>query len=313
MPPALRDGLMARHGIAANSILDPYSWVKLQTASLLMEEAAEQLTDSCLGARIGLTFRAGHAGPFGALYGTCPTLADVFRNYRRFAPLIQDNTLMSMALDEGVCVLTYRITDAAIPMRRQDTEMSTASIISFIRGFLSPGWAPVEVHFSHAGQGREDTLRRLFGAPVRFGMTENRILIAAADLSRANPLANTALHPFVLRHLEDLLGREERTPSLRHALHEVIARHLGQQELTLAMVARELGFSARTLQRRLTEEGVSFRAVLEEARCAVAERLLRDSSRPIKLIAHHLGYGDLSGFSRACRNWTGHSPRALRK
>jgi AraC-like DNA-binding protein len=309
----LRRALLERHGIDPDSIHDPYRWIRLESVSLLIEEAAQLLGDPCLGARIGMTYKADQAGPFGALFTASSSLADIFAHYPKFAPLIQSHTQMRVEQRHGLCVLSYRINDPAVPMRCQDTEMTTASAISFIRGFLSRNWSPLEVQFAHAGQGREAALRQIFRAPVHFGLSESRIIMAAADVTRSNPLATPSLRPVVLQHLEDLLARERQPPNLRESLRETIRHLLEQGPVTLNNVARELGFSVRTLQRRLQDERLNFRLLLEEERRGLAETMLDNRNLPMKQIAARLGYSELSGFSRACRGWTGQSPRALRQ
>ncbi|WP_234731175.1 AraC family transcriptional regulator [Acidocella facilis] len=313
VPPELRRALLARYGIDPAMISDPYRWIKLETPSLLIEQAAALIGDPCLGARIGMTYKAEQAGPFGALFSASSSLADVFAHFPKFAPLIQSHTQMRVEQRDGLCVLSYRIHDPAVPMRCQDTEMTTASAISFIRGFLSRNWSPLEVQFAHAGQGREAALRQIFRAPVHFGLSESRIIIAAADVTRANPLATPSLRPVVLRHLEDLLARESQPCSLGESLRETIRHLLGRGPVTLQDVARELGFSVRTLQRRLQDERLNFRLLLEEERRGIAETMLDNPGLPMKQIAARLGYSELSGFSRACRGWTGKSPRAMRQ
>lgn len=69
----------------------------------------------------------------------------------------------------------------------------------------------------------------------------------------------------------------------------------------------------RTMQRRLEREGVSYRAVLDQARYVRARELIvwhRDVS--LTEIAYELGYGDQAAFSRAFRRWSGEPPSALR-
>ena len=67
------------------------------------------------------------------------------------------------------------------------------------------------------------------------------------------------------------------------------------------------------MQRRLTREGVSYRAVLDQARYVRARELIvRHQDVSLTEIAHELGYGDLAAFSRAFRRWSGEPPSALR-
>jgi AraC-like DNA-binding protein len=79
---------------------------------------------------------------------------------------------------------------------------------------------------------------------------------------------------------------------------------------TLAEMARP---SARTLQRRLRHEGVTFAGVLARVRCDEAQRMLADPGRKIIDIALDLGYSDPAHFTRAFARWTGLAPRAFRR
>jgi len=51
----------------------------------------------------------------------------------------------------------------------------------------------------------------------------------------------------------------------------------------------------------------------DETRRDHAIDLLRRSSRPIKQVAHAVGFGNEKSFARAFRQWTGTSPSELRK
>jgi AraC-like DNA-binding protein len=77
-------------------------------------------------------------------------------------------------------------------------------------------------------------------------------------------------------------------------------------------VARELGMSARTLSRRLAEEGTTFARIVEEYRASMAKGLLQESDLQVTEIAFVLGYSELSTFSTAFRRWTGKTPLEFR-
>jgi AraC-like DNA-binding protein len=81
-----------------------------------------------------------------------------------------------------------------------------------------------------------------------------------------------------------------------------------QQEL-----ARILHLSARTLNRRLADEGTHFRELGLQSRHRRACRLLAESDLPIIRIALQLGYQDGANFTRAFRRSFGLSPIDFRK
>ncbi|MFW5876256.1 MAG: helix-turn-helix transcriptional regulator [Myxococcota bacterium] len=81
---------------------------------------------------------------------------------------------------------------------------------------------------------------------------------------------------------------------------------------SLATLCRRVGCSARTLRRRLGEEGTGYQELLDEARFTWAKRALRYSRRPVTEIAYDLGYSAPSNFTRAFRRALGISPSAFR-
>ena len=81
----------------------------------------------------------------------------------------------------------------------------------------------------------------------------------------------------------------------------------GQEE-----VARRLNRSASTLQRQLSDEGLTYREVLEDTRRSLAEEYLLDGKHSQAQIAYMLGFSDQSNFSRAFKRWTAMSPKQFR-
>ena len=82
---------------------------------------------------------------------------------------------------------------------------------------------------------------------------------------------------------------------------------------SLDEIADRLHLSARTVHRRLEEEGSSFRGIKDALRRDLALARLSKSDDPIAKIATDLGYADPSAFYRACLDWTGLSPRDYRQ
>lgn len=78
-------------------------------------------------------------------------------------------------------------------------------------------------------------------------------------------------------------------------------------------VAARLNLSARTLHRRLADEGSSFRAIKDALRRDLALSRLAKTRFPIAQVAAELGYADPSAFYRAFVGWTGMSPEHYRR
>lgn len=99
----------------------------------------------------------------------------------------------------------------------------------------------------------------------------------------------------------ELTGAADARASIE-AVREILSANLAAHEISLQSVARELAISRRTLQRRMTEQGTSWRMELDMARRNEATRLKRQGASN-KVIAARLGYSDTRALRRAVRRW----------
>ncbi len=95
-------------------------------------------------------------------------------------------------------------------------------------------------------------------------------------------------------------------------VREIVAAAL-PETVALADIASKLNLSTRTLQRRLTLEGASLRAIKDTVRRSRAFAKLERSDEPIEKIASDLGYSDTTAFYRAFHNWTQEGPKKYRQ
>ncbi|MBI1906658.1 MAG: AraC family transcriptional regulator [Rhodocyclales bacterium] len=83
--------------------------------------------------------------------------------------------------------------------------------------------------------------------------------------------------------------------------------------LSVDDVAARLHMSARTLHRRLEEEGSGFRIIKDALRRDLALSRITKTRHPVARIAADLGYADTSSFYRAFVAWTGLAPDRYRR
>jgi AraC-like DNA-binding protein len=97
------------------------------------------------------------------------------------------------------------------------------------------------------------------------------------------------------------------------SLQQELGRALPSGAVSVRLAAGICGVSVRTLQRQLARAGVTYSDLLEDLRCDLARRLVRDPTRKLIDIGQELGYDDPAHFSRAFRRWTGSAPRTYRE
>jgi AraC-like DNA-binding protein len=95
---------------------------------------------------------------------------------------------------------------------------------------------------------------------------------------------------------------------LRRRVREVVARALRGGDPSVQATAKALGTTPRTLQRKLSDEGSSYQALVDDVRAELADRYLEAEGLSVTEVAFLLGYSEASAFARAYRRWKGKSP-----
>ena len=151
-----------------------------------------------------------------------------------------------------------------------------------------------------------------FGCPARLGGRRNAIVFRKEDLDRPFVTHNADLLAAVAPQLEAELAHSLGSKAIAEQVKGVLKRLLAGRRPGIGDVAKELRLSGRTLQRRLTEAGVTFQQLTQEARRELARHYLRNSSLELNQTAYLLGYEDAHSFFRAFHDWEGTSPGAWR-
>jgi AraC-like DNA-binding protein len=155
-------------------------------------------------------------------------------------------------------------------------------------------------------------ITEIFGTNVKFGAAVWRLVFKrSAVLAISRPVASSTLAYLDAHADKELSG----VPALDDIVGMVAAEVRGRLAAgppTAAEIAKALGLSTRTLQRRLTIAGASYGAVLDNVRRASAEALLADGGPDLAEVAHKLGYSEHSAFTRAAIRWFGVPPSRMR-
>jgi AraC-like DNA-binding protein len=114
---------------------------------------------------------------------------------------------------------------------------------------------------------------------------------------------------------KELVGQRGYSPGRVDLLKSDVLKNLTRSTLTIDMIARTNGLSARQVQRLFANSGVTFTEFVLQQRLALAHRYLMDpqnKKRKVSDIAFSAGFGDLSYFNRAFRKQFGITPSDIR-
>ena len=166
---------------------------------------------------------------------------------------------------------------------------------------------PLRVELARTPQHRV-LLENHYGCRVRFKAGRNALVFRSNDLDRPFVTHNDDLLAVVGPQLEAELQARNHGADVGEQVKHTLKRSLAGKSPTLQHVAREMRMSARTLQRRLTEAGVTFQQLVEDTRRELARHYLKHSAVELNEAAYLLGYEDGNSFFRAFHMWEGSSP-----
>jgi len=301
--------LLTRHGLSDARIGDPNARIDMRDYLEFFEDAARTFEDPVLGARLGFALRPGDLWPMGLLLMQASSIGSALSYYARYASAFQTATTFSVQSDPGGLMCTYKVhADLAPNLLRQDNEFTLACICSQLRTAFDSNWRPLEVQFEHATNGQASALQRIFGAPIRFGQTRNSIIVERREADLQYRTEDREFINILNQHMASVIASNNDDLSATEQVRALVSVRLGLAPVELPFLASELGVTARTLQRRLADEGTSLREILRGYREKMAAAYLAQGNMSIEEISTALGYAESTVFSRAFKIWTGSSP-----
>lgn len=150
-----------------------------------------------------------------------------------------------------------------------------------------------------------------FGTPIRKGKSPS-ISFSAADAELPFLTANDAIWQVFEPDLRRRLTELDETASTSERVRAVLLESLPSGQASIEAIAGRFAMSRRTLQRRLGEDGVTFQALVNQTREALARHYLLHTTLSNGEISFLLGFEDPNSFYRAFHGWTGCTPDGLR-
>jgi AraC-like DNA-binding protein len=255
---------------------------------------------------------ASSLGLVGMLAMTSSTVGDSLARSVKYSRVLKDDVFARMHVDADDLVIELWTRE---PLTRAIADASLYAFPHFFEEWTGRAVTPKAVFFRHARPADTSEYDR-FGCPVRFEHAVDAIVFDRAvwtvPLLTAQPEVAAYLETVADVWMRDL-DAAEGSLDLRTRVVTAVRAALAEGRFDVADVARSMGMSARTLQRALAAEQLSYRRVLDEVRWTLAAPLVAATDIPLEEIAERMGYADGKAFRRAFRRWAGMAPIAARR
>jgi AraC-like DNA-binding protein len=300
-------------GLDPDAPWDPKAMIPAAAYYDMLERLAAEVDVTELPLRTGASMRLDEYGALGLAFKAATTLGASYARIERYARLWTSVVEYELRPDaRGTLFILHRDGERRLGLRLSN-EATLASAISIARQ-VSPGpVAPLEVLIRHPAPRAVSAHEAWFGCPVRFGADLDGLLFSDETLARPNILGDAGISRYLASQLDKELSEVADEAPLVARTKDAIAQALSEGSPKMARIARDLGMSARSFHRRLSEHGMSFQTLTEETRRELAEGLLRDQRHSLAEIAFLTGFAEQSSFTRAFKRWVGVTPASYRK
>jgi AraC-like DNA-binding protein len=303
--------LTAGLGITNDDLADPNCRISFRQGREVILRALRLTKGQALGLETGIREKITSVGLVGYLMMTANSVGDAVR----IGLELQKDTGSMLEFDtrsdaEGIVVTaTSRFHDPDIFVFL--VEEAFASFMGIAIGLVGDDFKPRRVDLAYPAPSYADAYRRVFGCEIRFGQMQNAFVYDPAWYGRPLATADPFTHRQLLEFMAYNRARSREAAEIIASVERVLRQKLDGRN-HIAMVARALGMSERTLRRRLSDSGVSFQSLLDGLRKNRALELLANQLVSVEQIAFAVGFTDPHNFRRAFRRWTGSTPAVLR-
>jgi AraC-like DNA-binding protein len=237
-------------------------------------------------------------------------LADALRRFARYKRLsCPEHVRVEVVGGEASLRFHWVLADAIVP--RTLVDASFTSFMALARRGTGRDLRPIRVELARRASA-DEVLGAHLGCALTFDAPFDRLVLPAATLAipfvTHDPVALDALVP----GLDAALDRRAGPANFDDEVRLAIVRAMCGERPSVERVARDLRVSARTLQRRLEDAGVTYQGLLDEVRCVAARRLLANTNLEATEVAFLLGFEEPNSFVRAFRSWEGRTPTRFR-
>ncbi len=307
---AARSALLDRVGVRPEAFAHPENRISIE-----LDHAVWREVERIAGRQIGLTLADQSMSPssvglLGFLTMSAGTVAEALQLSVRYHALLED--LPSARLELGPDTIAVVFEPTVEPIVEAAIDAALAGYVALLRSWTQSSISPISAEFRSPAPVDAERYPRWFGCPTGFDAPRNAVTFSAQTGRVPLVTSNPELLSYLEMLAQERLGHPLERDELPRRIRDELQRRFGHEPLELIEVARSLGFSSRTLQRRLKELDLSFAQLVDEVRFRRASTLLVETELSIGEIAFTLGFRDGRGFRRAFRRWAGLSPQAYR-
>lgn len=282
----------------------------------LVKAIVTETGDDFFGLHLGESLNMSAAGLVAQITQTSETVLQALQYACDFAQLACSSLPMQLKEKDDA----YRLIMTPEPLWASDSPLAVrhtveGSIVFAIKEFhelTRKHHFPIRINLPYAMPKNNSEYERLFQCPMRFNQEDVSMEFDKKHMEERIVTSDYRLLRVLVAHAEERIAAIDQKGGFFEEVKTSVAHLIKPEFPTIEQVARHLHVSVRTLQRKLSAEGHTFKEIIETLRKEFAYSYLKRPELSISEIAYLLNYTDASAFIRSFRRWEGKTPNEFR-
>lgn len=279
---------------------------------LKAHELLDQKLKPGFAIRVGQQMKIDDYGVLGLSWRTCSTVREIFERSERYFKLLS-NTYNWEVKDEEV--FSHIILNRHYNRRgmQLSSEASLSATVVVVKAMSEKNIMPVQVKFKHNPPKDITSYKEAFNCHISFNQPQYSISYKTEDLNLRTAKADASINSYLLQQVDEKTkGIKIPGSKFVQDIESLIKDALPTGIPSIHHIADLTAMSNRTLTRRLSEAGVTYRDLIKKTQETIAKDMLRNTTQSIGEIAFLTGFSEQSAFNRAFKKWTDLTPSEFR-
>jgi AraC-like DNA-binding protein len=302
--------ILAEAGLKLAQFGNPDSEISYLAAGKLLALCEAVTGCDHFGLLVGQRARPSSLGVAGFLLQHAQDVDTALRDLVKHIDLQDQGGIAVLETQRDNTQLGYAIYTPGVEASDQIYDLTMCIACNVMRSLCGESWNPSEVVMPRKTPQDLTPFKRFFRAPLRFNAEQAALIFPSSLLRHRVGSADDLLHS----HLEKEATRlhRERGGNIIVEVRMLLRKSMLAGQCTVGNIAEQLCLHERTLNRRLHEQGTTFRREYDNVRFELARQLLLETSMSVAKISTALRYSEASAFNHAFKRWTGETPARWR-
>ncbi len=278
-----------------------------------LHEYINQILGPSFSVRVGQQMKIADYGVLGLSWRTCSKAREIFERSERYFKLLSNTYIFKVEDHKDISYIHLNRKGYRRGVALSNEATFSAAVV-VLKSMTETDIDPISVSFKHEPPTDMESYQLAFKCPIRFNQAQNFIAYKTVDIDTRTAKADASINKFLVERVEEeTIGMEVSPNRIVTDVRKLIEDALPSGIPSIDHVSEYIGVSSRTLTRRLSDSGTTFRELIKSTQEEISKDLLFHSSRSVGEIAFLTGFSEQSAFNRAFKRWTAQTPAEFRK